>query len=72
MRGDLNREKEKNKELKSELQYKNDQLFLEDRQWEKYIKHHYIDKNIIRDKIEELKDGTYDAEIVLKNLLEDK
>lgn len=41
-------------ELESELQHKNDQLFLGDTQWGKYIDKNYIPKSKIKEKIEEL------------------
>ena len=45
----------RNKELESELQHKNDQLFLGDTQWEKYIDKNYIPKSKVREKIENYK-----------------
>ena len=39
----------RNKELESELQYKNDQLFLGDTQWEKYIDKNFIPKSKLRE-----------------------
>lgn len=45
----------RNKELESELQHRNDQLFLGDTQLEKYIDRNYIPKSIIKARIEKLK-----------------
>lgn len=56
---ELNQEKEKNKEL--EQQY--DKL-------SKYFIENHISKDKIKEKIEELKNGTYDAKIILQKLLE--
>ena len=36
------------------------------------IKNHYISKSKIKAKIEELKDGTYDAKIILEQLLKEE
>ena len=57
------KEKEKNKELTDEYLVQRDLInpdFLKD----------YIHKDKIKAKIEEVKDGTYDAKIVLQSLLE--
>ena len=34
-------------------------------------KKYFINKQVVKDKIEELKNGTYDAKIILQQLLED-
>lgn len=41
----------RNKELESELQHRNDQLFLGDTQWEKYIDRNYIPKSVLQELI---------------------
>ena len=47
--------RERIKELESELQHKNDQLFLGDTQWGKYIDKNYIPKSKVKELIEKYK-----------------
>jgi len=65
------KEKEKNKELNKYIEDrakigKNIQTFIN----KDYVEQEYISKDKIKAKIEEVKDGTYDAKIVLQSLLE--
>ena len=48
----------------------NQQRKIDESNYKRTIKECYISKNKVRDKIEEVKDGTYDAKIVLQSLLE--
>ena len=65
------KEKEKNKELNKYIEDrakigKNIQTFIN----KDYVEQEYISKDKIKAKIEEVKDGTFDAKIVLQSLLE--
>ena len=48
----------------------NQQREIDESNYKRMIKECYISKNKVRDKIEEVKDGTFDAKIVLQSLLE--
>ena len=74
---------EENKELKhitqnyNAYQQKSDNpnttIIIADEKWfiNGYFKENFIPKSKIKEKIEELKNGTYDAKIILQQLLED-
>ena len=74
---------EENKELKhitqnyNAYQQKSDNpnstIIIADEKWfiNGYFKENFIPKSKVKEKIEELKNGTYDAKIILQQLLED-
>ena len=80
---DYKRVLEENKELKhitqnynSYLQKSDDPnttIIIADEKWfiNGYFKENFIPKSRVKEKIEELKNGTYDAKIILQQLLED-
>lgn len=51
----------------------NSTIIIADEKWfiNGYFKENFIPKSKVKEKIEELKDGTYDAKIILQQLLED-
>lgn len=48
----------------------NQQREIDESNYKRMIKECYISKNKVKDKIEEVSNGTYDAKIVLQSLLE--
>ena len=60
------------KQQKEIEELKNGQIdfWISDKEIEERIRNKFVNKDKIKAKIEEVKDGTYDAKIVLQSLLE--
>ena len=60
--------------IKEIEELKNGQIdfWISDKEIEERIRNKFVSKDKIKAKIEEIKDGTYDAKIVLQSLLEEE